>query len=629
MSELEELREDVLSAYLTLEDLIADHLAETRRRLLAESRDRLAAGRYYVVVCGEFKRGKSSLLNALVERPGLFPVDVDISTCAVVTLQWNAQDSAAVYFAETDPENPGSAREPESIPIERVAEFATEQANPANDKNVLQIEMGAAIPQLKSGLVLADTPGVGSVNPGHTAATRAFLPNADAVLFVASAVEPLGVTELNFLKLALSQCSIVIIALTMIDKVVNAAPVVEEAKARIAGVVGADLPEPVIVPVSSFRKRDALEEQDPGLLAASGFPALEAELWGGLAITCGAAQIRAALDTMNAALAEVAAPITNDLAALRGDWAKMDEELRAEQEKYRQLKADSHGWRRNLQEDVVRAVRPIQRQLDKDFDEIQDKFRQVLGTHEALSNAPALVQETSDDMVDAANRANRGLEIEMERVADKYAAVTDLSITVSGIPTLPFDPGLIVPSLPAKKKPQGYPRFREIWAGANAGAGAGRLLSHAVPFVDSKVGAVVGFVLGLFSGTRHQQRNADEQQRRAYLIDLRDNVLPKLEVGRRRLSLDMTDRVRDYGRILQRVLEDETTAKGDSLSESIRRLGETNRRDAQGRGDRERELVRQQQELTGSRKDLAALRARADGLTPHQSGSSGPVESDN
>jgi gas vesicle protein len=620
MSDFEELRDDVLSTFVTLEGLITQYLAETRRRLLAESRDRLAAGRYYVVVCGEFRRGKSSLLNALVERPKLFPVDVDITTCAVVTLQWNAKDSAVVYFTETEPGNPASAREPQSIAIADAAEFVTEQANPGNAKNVLRIEMGAAIPQLTSGLVLVDTPGVGSLNPGHTAATRTFLPNADAILFVASAVEPLGLPELNFLKLALSQCPIVVTALTMIDRVVAATPVVEEARTRIAEASGTDAAGLVIVPVSSFRKRDALEEQDPELLAASGFPELEAEIWGGLAITCGAAQIHAALDAMDSGLAEAAAPIANDLAALRGDRQKMADELHAEQEKYQQLKADSHSWKRELQNDVDRAARPIVRQLDSDLDTIRDEFRQALGTEEAISNGPALVQRMSDAMIDAANQANAGLEAEMKQIADRYSKLTDLSITVSGVTTASFDPSMSGASAEARKRPQGYARFREMWLGASAGAGAGALLGTVVPFVGTAVGALVGFVVGLFGGRKHQQRNAEEQQRRAYIADLRDNVLPKLEAARRRLTRDMADQVRDYGRDLLKMLEDEVTAKGESIAESIRRLSEAAQQDAKVRADRERDLVRQQQELADLRAELDTLRARTDGLSREQSG---------
>ena len=54
-----------------------------------------------------------------MERPGLFPVDVDITTSAVITLQWAAHDMATVYFTEADPGDLASVRPPEEIPLER------------------------------------------------------------------------------------------------------------------------------------------------------------------------------------------------------------------------------------------------------------------------------------------------------------------------------------------------------------------------------------------------------------------------------------------------------------------------------------------------------------------------------
>ena len=617
MSEFEDLRDDVLSAYLILDTRIANRIGDTRRRLLKESRDRLAAGKFYVVVCGEFKRGKSSLLNALVERPGLFPVDVDLATCAVATLQWAGVDHAAVFFA-SDPGEPDPP--PKAVDLERVAEFVTEQGNPGNAKNVLRIEMGAPILQLQSGLVLVDTPGVGSVNPAHTAATKAFLPRADAILFVAAAVEPLGVPELNFLKAALSQCPIVVTAVTMIDKVVNADPVVQEVRARIAAVAGIDPAELVIVPVSAYRKFEAMQDSDPQLLAESGFPELEAELWEGLAVTCGRAQIGVALDAMEDGVAEAKAPVENDLAALRGDAAKVEADLKLMQGQAQKLKASSHGWRRDLQEDAERAARPIQRRLEETLDDIRNEFRQALGTSEALDDPNGLVQRLSDAMVDTANKANSDLETEMGEVADKYAKLTQLSITVTvGGGTSDLDLGIAAPQI--ARKPVAYSRFREMWMGAAAGAAAGGLIGSFVPFIGNVVGAVVGFIAGLFGGRRHHQRVTEEQQRRTYVADLRDRVLPKLEDARRSIVRDMAEQVRDYTRELTRMLEDEITAKSESLRDSIKLLDETKKRGAKSRADREDELVNLLAELAESSADIDALRARANGLTRTKNGS--------
>jgi hypothetical protein len=622
MNEFEQLRADVLTAYLRLVAAIGPRLSPTRRRLIEERRDKLAAGRYYVVVCGEFRRGKSSLLNALVERPGLFPVDVDITTCAVVTLQWGGQDSATVIFAAADPDDPASAKPPAPIDIGDVARFATEQANPDNAQKVLRIDMAAPVPQLQSGLVLVDTPGLGSANPAHTAMTRAYLPNADAILFVAAANEPLSVPELGFLRLALAQCPVVVAAVTMIDKVVNPAPVVAEARSRIAEAAGTDPRDLVLVPVSSAQKRRARKDDDPALLASSGFPELEAELWGGLATTCGAAQVTLALGEWDTALAEARAPLDNNLAALRGDAAKTAAGLRDLQDRHRTLTADSHSWRRDLRGEIDRAAQPIQARLEGELDQIRADFGTALHADDAVARASAIVDDAMNAMVTAAASANQELEADMSRIASKYSALTDLPLTVAA-PAGEVEPAPRPQAPKVTTKPQAYTKFREMWLGASAGAAAGGLIGSVGGIVGAAVGSVVGFVVGLFGGRAHQKRTAQEQQRRSYIADLRDNVLPALEAGRRRITRDVSRQVANYAQDLTRELEDEVRAKGESLAQSIRLLEETQRQGARARADTERELVAQLREIDALAAELDALRARTQALSRERSGRPG------
>lgn len=614
MTDFEGLRDDVLAAYLALTALAIPRLAQTRLRMLAKSRDRLAAGRFYVVVCGEFRRGKSSLLNALVERPGLFPVDTDITTSAVITLQWASTDSAAVVFAAPDPDDAASARDSEDIPVERAAEFVTEQGNPGNAKNVLRIDMGAPIPQLKSGLVLVDTPGLGSLNPAHNAATRAFLRQADAVLFVASAVEPLGDPELAILRLALRYSPVVITALTKIDNIVSATPVVAEARRRIAATTGVAPADLVIVPVSSFRKREALEEGDDALLAESGFPQLEAELWGGLAVTCGVAQVRAALDAMDAALDEATAPVENELAALRGDLAKARAELLDKQQEYQRLKKDAAGWRRDLQRDISRATDPIYQHLDHDADDIREEFREALASPDVVEDPDSIVRRVADGLVDAADRATEDLELAFDRLADRYSAVTALSITVTGTAAGSIKPSVSLRAPAKVKQRRGYRWFREIWAGGAAGAGAGALVGSVFPVVGTAAGAVAGFLAGIFGGHRFHRKVTKERERRALVQDLKDRVQPKLSAGQRQLNSDITSQVRDYSQALTDGLENELTARGDALAASIKSLEEAAKRDAPAEAARRRDLAREQAELAAMRSQLIVLRGRADDL---------------
>jgi len=51
-----------------------------------------------IVVVGETKRGKSSLINALVNVPGLSPVDPQVATSTYITIQHGPQLTARAIF---------------------------------------------------------------------------------------------------------------------------------------------------------------------------------------------------------------------------------------------------------------------------------------------------------------------------------------------------------------------------------------------------------------------------------------------------------------------------------------------------------------------------------------------------
>jgi len=219
-------------------------------------------------------------------------------------------------------------------------------------------------------------------------------------------------------------------------------------------------------------------------------------------------------------------------------------------------------------------------------------------------------------MVDTANRASRDLEIQMEQLAARYRDITAMSLTASGVQAVSFAQSMSAPAARPADSPQRYNQFREMWFGAHAGLTLGGIIGSVVPFIGTVVGGLVGLVVGIFSGSRQYSRNAEERQRREYIADLRDNVLPKLDAGRRRLSQDLNSQVRDYGRALLGALDDEITARGDSLAESVRRLAEAKQRNAASRAARERVLTARQQKLAELRQVFDALRRRADTPAP-------------
>lgn len=238
-------------------------------RELALVRARLLDPAFTVLVIGEFKQGKSSLVNALLGTAAC-PIDDDIATAVPMVLRWSDEWTAAVHVAPESPDQDLAALRME-IPVEQVAAYVTESANQDNIKQVRTVELGLPAPLLAGGLVLVDTPGVGGLAGLHAAITLNALPMADAVLFVSDASQEYSGPELDFLDTALRSCPHVIGVMSKADFYPDWRTLrdldVGHLQAR-----GLDLP---ILPVSSELRRLAVERADATLNQESGFPALE------------------------------------------------------------------------------------------------------------------------------------------------------------------------------------------------------------------------------------------------------------------------------------------------------------------------------------------------------------------
>ena len=148
---------------------------------------RLAEDRFNLVVVGQFKRGKSSLVNALLGQEVL-PTSIVPLTSIITAVRYGVEERALVGREGADWE--------EEVPISALVEYVTERGNPSNEKRVTSVEVEVPSSFLKRGLYVVDTPGVGSIYQANTATTYAFLPEADAVVFVTSVESPLTETEL-------------------------------------------------------------------------------------------------------------------------------------------------------------------------------------------------------------------------------------------------------------------------------------------------------------------------------------------------------------------------------------------------------------------------------------------------
>lgn len=154
---------------------------------------KLAEDRFTLAVVGQFKRGKSSLMNAIIGCE-LLPVGVLPLTSAITVLRYGPKERLLVR-RETM-----ALAFPEEFPVARLAEFVTEKGNPGNSKRVKTATIEIPLLFLRRGLEFVDTPGIGSAIEANTATTVKFLPECDAVLFVTSGESPITSIELEFLE---------------------------------------------------------------------------------------------------------------------------------------------------------------------------------------------------------------------------------------------------------------------------------------------------------------------------------------------------------------------------------------------------------------------------------------------
>lgn len=182
-----------------------EHLASTARELA----ERVSEGRFYVACLGQFKRGKSTLLNALIGH-AVLPTAVVPVTAVPTVIRHGKQLAARVRLqSETWTD----------IAVSTVEEYVSEAKNPENAKGVLGVEIFVPSPLLEAGMCLVDTPGLGSVFAGNTAATQAFIPHVDVAVVVIGTDPPLSGDELQLVEAVSREVHDLVFVLNKADKV--------------------------------------------------------------------------------------------------------------------------------------------------------------------------------------------------------------------------------------------------------------------------------------------------------------------------------------------------------------------------------------------------------------------------
>jgi GTP-binding protein EngB required for normal cell division len=215
-----EMRPAELGGVLDRAESLLESCLDSQSPLLARLsnlRERLVHQRLQIAVLGQFKRGKSTFVNALLGAP-LLPSAVVPVTAIPTFITWRAKPLARVSFSDIQkmPEECGGAADQIRDFLYR---FVAEEANPQNRLGVAKAELFYPAPILSGGTVLIDTPGVGSTLKHNTDAALRALSECDAALFVIATDPPITEIELDYLDQLRSKVSRIFIIVNKVDTV--------------------------------------------------------------------------------------------------------------------------------------------------------------------------------------------------------------------------------------------------------------------------------------------------------------------------------------------------------------------------------------------------------------------------
>lgn len=166
---------------------------------IRQAANSMTHGTYRLMVMGDMKRGKSTLLNALIGE-NLLPSDVNPCTALLTILRYGPEKRVFLHYKDD--------REPEAISLDTFRQNYV--IDPAESKrladqgeaafpHIAQVVVEYPLPLLQHGLELVDTPGLNDTEARNDQ-VLSYLSDCQGVLFVLNATQPFTLDEQRYLK---------------------------------------------------------------------------------------------------------------------------------------------------------------------------------------------------------------------------------------------------------------------------------------------------------------------------------------------------------------------------------------------------------------------------------------------
>lgn len=196
----EETKDNIIKQLIRLDQVAEQMILEHLSKRILDTINSLRREQFEIIVVGEFSNGKSTFINALLQK-NVLPSSQKPTTVVLNKIYYDNKEKYELHF-RGDKLSPSFVDEATFKKIVAPDEY-DEGLSSINEnkivKSISHIEIGYPSPLLKNNIVIIDSPGTNDLDPARETITNHYIPKSDAAIMVLNATAPLSQTDIELL----------------------------------------------------------------------------------------------------------------------------------------------------------------------------------------------------------------------------------------------------------------------------------------------------------------------------------------------------------------------------------------------------------------------------------------------